>query len=498
MQIFIPTGHSYFDLAPASASPSLTIAKKNIYPSGKIIVRARAKVGSTTSVPIAGVYTGSLASLEYSVNGGAYSALSGATISGGIWSASIPGLTPGLMTVAIRWANDHTISDTTSLLLADNWAGWTDSTGVSASATVPTSGTCWAYDPAGDVWFDAIANGSMVSFWGLLLSQLCADQGGVPQTAVIHGVSGSHLLVHWARGGSNYNDFIADCLASGVDAFRGALGQITNNDMQSTSGGGTPSTATLVAGLHDTTSGIALDVPGAPPSYNWLWQLSYGTWPDGLASYRTVSDQVRQATLSARDAGYLVSVGPNATGWRWHSVAEGTGDGEHPISPTDKRVLAYRWYAAIAAIEFGRNTAAPKIVSVTYNAARTSFTFTFNRNLDTAAGTDVGGFRIVDGSGTAATITSCKVTGSRQVTATTSAAVTGTPLGSFGSSEDALDQTLPGIVVALPDTTLQSTIDVPVEPFFGVAASLFVPTMLMAPAHVGQPALATSRDLVMV
>jgi Carbohydrate esterase, sialic acid-specific acetylesterase len=72
-------------------------------------------IGGTGSIPITGTYTGSPSAIEASFNGGAYSTIAGSP-SAGSYSGTLSGQSAGQGTLTVRFANDHTVTASVTVI----------------------------------------------------------------------------------------------------------------------------------------------------------------------------------------------------------------------------------------------------------------------------------------------------------------------------------------------------------------------------------------------
>jgi len=90
----------------------------NSAPADSIEITSPANAATVgTTVTLSGTYAGSgtPTGIEYRWNGGGWTTLSGATISGGTWSGSVSGLSAATGTMEVRWANSTGVTDSITL-----------------------------------------------------------------------------------------------------------------------------------------------------------------------------------------------------------------------------------------------------------------------------------------------------------------------------------------------------------------------------------------------
>src|SRR6185369_257327 len=111
-----------------SITISSTVPK---FESGDMLLPQR-DTDNSTDVSVGGSFTGTLSGLEFSWKGGAFAAVSGASIGASTWTCTLPSLAGDEGSLILRASNDHAATDTTFLALGDNFYDMGDSIGVGA------------------------------------------------------------------------------------------------------------------------------------------------------------------------------------------------------------------------------------------------------------------------------------------------------------------------------------------------------------------------------
>lgn len=426
--------------------------------SAPVIARQRSTSTTNTDLFMSGGSTGTTAThIEGQLNGGAFVQLTGETISAGAWSGTLAAVPKGEYTLVLRKTNATGDSVTAILLVGDVGLGVGDSVSVGANLSgTLSSGTnhSWCWHPSNSTWFRFDIH-SDAGCYPLLLTQLAADQG-CPQMFIYGGASGSHLSA-WVSGTFPDAAISTTALAL-VNALRWKLWFIATNDV--ITGGGSPGqqratiagyTATakayLAAGL------VSAGITGSPVDVFYL----IGECPSSQFDLRHDIDQVRLGLMDA------VTAGTGSLGGVMFDLDY--PDDTHPSGSTQAQQFADRnWMGLKDAAYSGSLGRGPRVTTVTKNPALTSFVATFDQNLTTSTGsTTVSGFRVLNGDGSAATITTQTLTGSRSVTIAVSPAATGTPTVSWASGNDAVGANIVmSALISMPDTHTAAR---PGEPF---------------------------------
>jgi hypothetical protein len=449
---------------------TLAVTGIELYPTGgspsHLVMVQRSTAGATTNVPLAGTYgDGTPAGLEASWQGGAYTALTGATIAAGAWSATLPSQVKGYGVLAVRWTDDTAVTASVYLGVGDVFLVWGDSLTVSGPTNLgfngdPMPGFTWY--PPGPYWM--LDNSSYQ--WATFMEQMAEDLG-CPVVVINAGASGSNLISDWQPTQGQYEAAVTMVENTGVNAVRACLGHCSVNNVQP-DGFSQPSTQDIIDGFAATAAGFAADLPGAPVTFVSMWADRNPDPFGGVTTvYRTQSDNIRSGMVQAYAAG-TIKRGANMTGTLYSDHVHPTNANE-----TEVAVVGRQWFAALKRVLYETTSVGgPRVSSVTINAPQTVVSVNFDQDFSTSLDTAVEGFRVMD-DGTAVTIASQVVTGPRRVTLTLDAAITGVCTVSFASAEDAVGVTIPrSEAIALPDDTKGETdITVPPEPFFAHAVT---------------------------
>jgi hypothetical protein len=426
--------------------------------SAPVVARQRSTSATNTDIFMSGGSTGTTAThIEGQLNGGAFVQLTGETISSSAWSGTLGSVPKGEYSLVLRKTNATGDSVTAILLVGDVGLGVGDSVSVGANLSGTLSSGInhsWCWHPSNSTWFRFDIH-SDAGCYPLLLTQLAADQA-CPQMFIYGGASGSHLSA-WVSG-TFPDSAISTTAASLVNALRYHLWFVATNDV--ITGGGSPGQQrATIAGYCATAKAYlasGLSTAGVTPaSVNVFYMI--GECPSSQFDLRHDIDQVRLGIVDA------VAAGTGSLGGVMFDLDY--PDDTHPSGSTQAQQFADRnWMALKDAAYTGSLGRGPRVTTVTKNAGLTTFIVTFDQNITTATGSStVSGFRVLNGDGSAATITSQTVTSARSVTLTVSPAATGTPTVSWASGNDAVAANIVmSALISLPDTTTAAR---PAEPF---------------------------------
>lgn len=424
--------------------------------SAPVVARQRSTSVTNTDISLAGTSTGTTAThIEAQLNGGAFVQLTGETITSTDWSGTLAAVPKGEYTLVLRKTNATGDSVTAILLVGDAGLGPGDSVSVGANISgFLSSGTnhSWVWHSSNSTWFRYDIH-TDVGCYPLLLTQLAADQG-CPQMFIYGGASGSHLSA-WVSG--TFPDGASAMVAASlVNGLRWILWFVATNDV--ITGGGSPGQQrATIAGYFATAKSYlngklaAAGVTGTPVHVCY----SIGECPSSQFNLRHDIDQVR---LGIADA---VTAGTMSMGGMMFDLDY--SDDTHPDNNDAQQMADRQWMALKDAAYSGALGRGPRVASVTKNTGLTSFVVIFDQDLSNSISSTVSGFRVLNGDGSAATITGQTVTAIRAVTITVSPAATGTPTVSWASGNDAVGATVPkSASITMPDARTTTR---PAEPF---------------------------------
>lgn len=431
----------------------------------------RQRSGTSASVTIAGTTSGTTENLQYRHNGGAWTTF--ANNVNGAFSVSVT-LPQDQGTLEVRKAT--TTSTTAQVLnvgVGDVWMWAGDSNAEGRIGTLQnyshaTLKAC-VFRQDGN-WKDGIdpidsdtTNGSILP---LLATRIMADQGvcvgfitvGTGSTDVV----GTHN--EWAKPNSSYNTMATQLAASGAGSVKGVIFSLGPNAI--VNGGGAPVSQSAVRTALDTlATNCAADLAGAPKIYVPICgEVTSGASSDPVAS----KNNFRLAVISA-----WTSNGANVKPG-WNVIEQDYTDNVHFGSAAQGQVAVDRLFASMKVNTYGGTGSfrGPRLISQSWNGARTLLTLTFDQNLKTGLTHATQPFAISD-NGSAMTINAVAYgTGANQLTLTPSAAATG-PAGtttvSFASGDTAVNRVIP----LGTDITLAGggTANLPAEVFVGVAVT---------------------------
>lgn len=309
-----------------------------------------------------------------------------------------------------------------------NWNSslWTDK--------VDTGQQCWAPDFA--------------FFWNSNRTRTVGTINGA--------VSGTRLMTHWqdfSTPGGYPDRLRSGWVTSGSPSILCAIcAGLGANDV---GGEATKTAAQYRDGIKALADWVAATFTGAPSLYFSVFadDAPPGGDPED-AGYVARMNNFRQGVNLAYAAGYC-RIGPNWTGMQF-------SDQTHPNTLLQGAILGRGAYLCT-----NSGLEPPKVVSATYNVARTVTSVTFDKDLGNSVSSSVAGFRMFD-NGVRATVSGAVVSAVR-VVAVTHTAIVGAPTISFAHAEDAIGQTIPvGVTQTLADA---STYRAPALPFFAVAAT---------------------------
>ena len=398
-------------------------------------------------------YSGSTGGIEYQVDGGTWSTLV-ASPSGGTFSGSIT-LSAGQHTLAVRIANDHSVTASVSNVLVGDVFLVAGQSNAEGRGTNPQSythaslkaamwrqtSTAWANlaDPSDS---DTLLG----SVWPLLATYLLADQS-VPVGFITTADGGTTLYGDWKPTptyGIKLSNAISTVTASGVNKVKAVLWFQGESDAVDGRTG-----SQYAADLATLLDYFAATLPGGPETIVGVLGPAF---TDGI--------RLAQQTAGNTDA-------DGGNGPRMYDTA---GDGLHFISDTDLGTFAKRWWVALKGKYYsGSVTRGPKVTTCTFeDASRDSIIVAFDQVLKTGR-THSANAWAVDDNGTARTVSSVAYHGSntQALVLTLAAACTGpanTTTVAFGTDgATTTGNTLPvGPDQSLPTT---GTVNLPADVF---------------------------------
>lgn len=440
------------------------------------IIPYQRDVDNSTDVAISGIYSGGTPThIEYQWPSGGFSTISSESIGGGNWSGTLPAKAGNEGTLTVRWSNDTATTDTTVLALGDYFLIIGDSIAVGAhinnlTANATPKHSRWTNTGGGQwVEWDSTSGGPDSGAWPYLCNEITSSQS-VPVGFVLGASSGSEIA-DWRHGLTKFDTAMTDITTFGVNKFRGILIHLGINNAH----GSGNTAAAIKALIQATCTDLNTYVPGGATASQIIWAPP-GPIDTSSGTRRTEIDAVRQGFLDAYTAGYCTR-GP------FYNDLTFAGDSLHPEN-NDAADLAGRWWLAISDVLYGTsNGRGPRATSCTYKADKTEIYVNLDKALGNSLASDVIGFKAFNGGGSAATISTAKVTTTKKITLALSSAATGTPTVTFGSDNDAVGSTAPKettqtnpstATAARPleffnnqTTTLQSTISRAVGGIFG-------------------------------
>lgn len=435
---------------------AITITGRPDFDTGTTVVPRLRSLAGATNVPLAGTYTSTAPThVEAQLNGGSFVELTSETIGGGTWSGTLATVTKGEYTLVVRKSNATGETDTAIFLVGDPGLGAGDSVSVGANITgqlASGANHSWVWHASNSTWFryDIHADDGC---YPLLLTQLAADQG-CPQMFIYGGSSGTHLD-SWASG-SIPNNAVTQVTNSRVDGLRYVLWFLCTNNV--ITGGGSPGQqrATIAAGLLTAKNYLAgkliTDGVGGTPTHVF-YQI--GECPSSEFDLRHDIDQVRLGIVDA------VAAGTGNLGAIMYDLDY--ADGTHPDNNDAQQMADRNWMGLKDAVYGGTLGRGPRVTTVTKNPAQTSFVVTYDQNMSNSVSSTVDVFRVLNGDGSAATITSQACTSIRSFTIAVSPAATGTPTVSCASGNDGVGHVVPmSALISMPDTRTTTR---PAEPF---------------------------------
>ncbi len=426
--------------------------------------------GTPTDMVFHGGYSGSAPiSLEGSIDGGAYAALTSFTASGGTWTGTVVSLLKGEHALLLRVAADHTITTPSTLVVVGDWyaiAGDSIAAGQNISGQFSSGANhSWNYHPNTNQFFrlDLITE---VGYYPLLGTLLAADQ--TCPMGFINGGSAGTSIGSWNSG--TYPDGLAaQITASLLNSVRGTIWHIGTNDCAAP---GRTRAATAAGLLTDVTylNGV---LPSPSPTH------VFAIFGEVLtADVRADIDQTRLGILDAVTAatGSISAV----------LIEEAYPDHLHPINSQAQAIADRVWMALKDACYSGSLGRGPRESKVGYSGA--VVTVTLDQAISNAGA--VSGYRVTD-NGTPSTLNTQTVSGT-QATITTNATLVGPVLVSFASNNDAAGATVPlSLPITMPDAR---TVSRPAEPFIDVTAQQgFLPSGAVLALTPGTPTITLSR-----
>lgn len=402
--------------------------------------------------------------IEARFNGGSWATVD-STTSGGTWSGTLANQTAGRGNFEVRLQSNTGVTDSVANFgIGDVFvtAGDSNAEGRATNAQSYSGAAKNSKFAQNDVWAegnDPIDTGSSNgSHWPLLASLIIADQS-VPTAFITTGTGSSDLAGatdQWAEPNSAYEEMEAQVAASGVNGVKAVLMHVVPNSSINAS---TISLATYNTAVDTFISNVQADLAGAPKvGFAICGEVATGSPPDRRAAL----DNLRGAIMQAVGDNSNCFLGPVL-------IDQNYADDVHFVSDAEEQAVADRWWFAIDhALYSGTDGRGPRVSSITHNGAKTIFTVTFDRNLDSDS--TYGGFRVEDG-GSPATISGVARAGNAAVI-TLSSGASGTTTVSLGSENDAAGATIPKSTAVTKPTS--GTIKLPAEPFWDVASTLQV------------------------
>lgn len=187
-------------------------------------------VGSNNAnIALSGTYAGAVTSIEWRHGSGAWTALTGATISGGIWSGTATGVPTGSGALQVRFSNNTAvIGNVANISVGDIWICGGQSNmqgfGTIANAYVSTGGLLAHCFTRANTWaeltdpYDSTSSalGSVIP----LIATKCIA-AGVPVAFIPCAIGGTGIT-NWQKGGGGYASMISRLAGAGGSA-RGLL-----------------------------------------------------------------------------------------------------------------------------------------------------------------------------------------------------------------------------------------------------------------------------------
>lgn len=419
--------------------------------------------GGAATVNVSGSYAGGAGptAIEVQVNGGAWATLDAAPAAGTYsGTVSVPA---GTNTLAVRWANETDATASVSDVLVGtvylgcgqsnesnrltNQQSYTHAT--QKASVIDQDDLAWRELTAAPT--DPEAAGG--SYHALLATQHLADRDEPCG------------FVTTANGGQTIGEWFTTTAQASWTAAKGRV----------TASGTTPAAVLIDIGESDALGATGYDTYRAR-LLNWIADIQ-STYPGakvfvaltgtvGGAVVAAELDAIRQAQLSVIDPDsgvYLSRCGHDRASLHWTTDAEG-------LTQAARTYLAYQY-----GLFGGSNGRGPRVSSATLDAARTQITVAFDRPLKTGLTFDEEPWA-VDDDGDAATVSSVAYHGSNTsaVVLTLSTALSGaggTCSVTFCGGDTAAGRVIPKSAdVAMPSG---SAVQLPAEPFYGVAAAEF-------------------------
>lgn len=460
---FRPPARRWLPASLAAPADTLTLTKPVQYQTFQ-------RSGTTGPIGVVGSHTGATEDIESSFNGGAYSTIASAVVAGAL-SGTLSGQTNGQGSFTTRKKTTTAASATVADVgIGEVFLVGGDSNheGRTTNAQSYTHGTLKATKFRED---DAWANGndpidtgtSGGSFFPLFATQLMADES-VP-VAFITAAKGSTDLAGsattWASGNADYNAAIQQVTDSGVNAVRCVLMSLGPNAVVSAS---TPSQASIDTAMAGMANGFAAALPGSPKTMVTLFgEVTTGSPPDR----RTAIDNYRKATIAQWNAAGNVLAGPNL-------IDQTYPGGVHITSDAQALLVAKRQWACVEAAFFGgSNARGPRLVSATWDFARSQMTVIFDRNLKTGLTFDAGAWIISD-AGSPMTLSSIAYHGTNPAglllnTSAAAVGAAGTTTLTFASGNDAAGLVVPCTTDITPPTG--TAFQIPAEPIYAATVA---------------------------
>lgn len=422
--------------------------------------------GTTGSIQITGTVSGAAEDIEASFNGGAYQTIATA-VAAGNYSGTLTGQAQGQGTLTVR--KKTTTSATASVAnvgIGDVFADGGDSRddGRGTNGQVYTHATLKACMFKSGAWAELTESAGAGTHLPLLATQIMASQG-VPVAFIRCGAGGTDVAGSnntWAKPGGQYSALTTAVANSTVSAVKAALFMLGPNAIVNSNNAAIP-LATYRTALDTLASNLAADVPGAPKLFiDVCGEVGTGSPPDR----RTAQDNIRGADLSAwNNNSAAIKPGPVL-------IDQDYADNVHPSTDAQLKQVADRLWPSMAEQLYGGAAGSgrgPRVVSATWNIARTQITVVFDRTLKTGLTHATQAWAVKD-NGSAMTISSVAYHGSNvsALVLTMSAAATGaagTTTMSFASGDDAVGRVVPlSTDVALP---AGGVVNLPAEPIYG-------------------------------
>lgn len=412
---------------------------------GGTILPVQRNINNITSLTFRGMYGGggTPSGIKAQWKGGSFVDLINMTIAGGNWEGTLAAQSGDEGTLNLQWANDATATDTTYLALGDYFLIIGDSIAVGAhvngalSSATPKH-TRYAFAPPTKwVEWDSTSAGPDGGSWPYLGTEITASQS-VPVGFIDAAVSGSQFF-QWVHGQADFNDAMATVTTWGLTSVRGVLVHLGANDARQ-GNGQTP--ASVKTQIQQTCADLDAWLPGGPAPIFWA-PIGPVDANVGGGILRDEMDAIRQGLINTVAAGSCV-FGP----WLHDETYP---DQLHPTI-TNAHEIGGRWWLAISDTLYGTsNGHGPRVSSVTFNTAKTSFVTTTDKNLGNSVPSSTIGGRVINGDLSIATITTQTISGVRQLTEAVSPAAIGTVTVSFASGNDAIGSTAPkGSTETLP------------------------------------------------